>query len=525
MSSPIGRSSDPNAISPYAPKWARDPNAAPSLRSRLRMADKYVPDLPADDRSRHHIADKYFPDLPADDSGYVAERGLHFNSLEPSVVPEPPIPEVWRRDRERPLIRSNSVMRMLLLSLFVVLLAALTSFVVVVILPGGHRFALLQKATKESVGTPDGNVPMAAARSVATADKNMPAPAVYNRQSPPAHAHPAPAPPERSAATQLEAMRPVSAAPTAGKLPVSSEPGPASSILGRPTPAATAPAQAAAVDSAPKTKAVPVTKVKTVPIRPNESTRPLNPDEIETLLKQGANFISVGDFASARIVFRRVAEAHNARGAYALAATYDPIALGKIGGNGSTPDIAKARQWYAKASELGSRDAGSRLAALDKEVGISVASVNSDISVSEDTIATTGRQPRDEATSENATSSGTSGATVSYWKNRMSIMRLDATGVSRKFIFFKPSPDQMKAGAKVGSLLFDGQISGKDYVGSAFSYSEKCGREQFPVSGQIKNNASRVILTGMSPLMDRNCRRIGKIKKALVLDFIGPGAK
>ena len=64
--------------------------------------------------------------------------------------------------------------------------------------------------------------------------------------------------------------------------------------------------------------------------------RSLGPDEITILLKQGEDFVSVGDFASARLVFRRVWQANDARGAIAFAATYDPIVLTRIGAKGAT---------------------------------------------------------------------------------------------------------------------------------------------------------------------------------------------
>jgi TPR repeat protein len=528
MSSPIDRSSDRNTVSQYAPRWARDnrDNDDPqSLRSRLRLADQY------------------FPETPANDSDSMSERGLHFKSLEPTLVPEPPMPEAWQRDAERYMDRNNSVAKMLLRFFVVVVLAALFSLAIAVLLPGTQRFAGLQKAAKQIIASTNDDTPSPAAPSAASVEEPTPAPDAS--PVPPTPARPQPASPERLAATQPTAKPSVAAASPAHATPPSAAratPAPAgqakpaaagqmsaSSTSGKSAPASapakTSPAQLASIDATSKSSAVPVTSVKTVPIRPTEPVRPLGPDEIETLLKQGANFVSVGDFASARVVFGRVAEARDARGAVALAATYDPVALAKINAKGATPDIAKARQWYNKASELGSRDVGSRLAALEKVRGASVASGNATISAHENAIGTTGKQPGDTATSENSQASDASGATASYWKNDASIMRLDATGVSRKFIFFKPSGDQMKAGAKVGSLRFDGQISGDGYSGTAFSYSEKCGRERFPVSGQIENNGARVILSGKSPQMDGDCREIGKTAQTLVFDFVEPSAK
>jgi hypothetical protein len=136
-----------------------------------------------------------------------------------------------------------------------------------------------------------------------------------------------------------------------------------------PTPAVIAPS---ATDATPSPQSPAIKSVKTVRIEvekkaPTERAKPARPlgaEEIETLLKQGDDFVAVGDFVSARLVYRRVAEADDARGALAFAATYDPIVLTKIHAKGATPDITKAREWYAKARDLGSPGATARLEAL-----------------------------------------------------------------------------------------------------------------------------------------------------------------
>jgi TPR repeat protein len=63
-------------------------------------------------------------------------------------------------------------------------------------------------------------------------------------------------------------------------------------------------------------------------------------------------------------VFQRAAEAHDANAALALAATYDPTVLSKLGVVGMSADLEKARTWYQKAESLGSADAARRLRAL-----------------------------------------------------------------------------------------------------------------------------------------------------------------
>jgi hypothetical protein len=90
-------------------------------------------------------------------------------------------------------------------------------------------------------------------------------------------------------------------------------------------------------------------------------------DEIGPLLKRGKDLISSGDFAAARLVLRRAAEAGDARAAFALATTYDPATLEKFQAHGLSPDLAMARQWYEKARELGSQDASRSLELLARK--------------------------------------------------------------------------------------------------------------------------------------------------------------
>jgi hypothetical protein len=54
------------------------------------------------------------------------------------------------------------------------------------------------------------------------------------------------------------------------------------------------------------------------------------------------------------LLFQSAADAGDATAALALAETYDPLVLEKLGTTGITPDIALAREWYEKAEALGS---------------------------------------------------------------------------------------------------------------------------------------------------------------------------
>ena len=92
--------------------------------------------------------------------------------------------------------------------------------------------------------------------------------------------------------------------------------------------------------------------------------RDLDHEEISALLKRGTDLIGRSDISAARLVLRRAAEGGSARAAFALAASYDPAFLEKIGVVGAKPNVEKAWAWYAKAAALGSDRAPQHLERL-----------------------------------------------------------------------------------------------------------------------------------------------------------------
>jgi hypothetical protein len=131
---------------------------------------------------------------------------------------------------------------------------------------------------------------------------------------------------------------------------------------------ASAPSAAAAPhgtsDRAETAPALPPSPPTAEPASAGKPVRALDPDSIRLLMQQGEQFVASGDLASARLVYRRAAEAGDAAAALALGATYDPVVLAKIGVRGMGADIEKARSWYEKAKEFGSPDAPRRLEML-----------------------------------------------------------------------------------------------------------------------------------------------------------------
>ena len=87
-------------------------------------------------------------------------------------------------------------------------------------------------------------------------------------------------------------------------------------------------------------------------------------EPIELFVGRSEKLLSEGDVKAARILLQRAAEAHDARAALALGATYDPIMLAVLQAHGVAADVSLALDWYAKASGFGSREAQERLRLL-----------------------------------------------------------------------------------------------------------------------------------------------------------------
>ncbi|MCB1510030.1 MAG: hypothetical protein KDJ36_03940 [Hyphomicrobiaceae bacterium] len=81
----------------------------------------------------------------------------------------------------------------------------------------------------------------------------------------------------------------------------------------------------------------------------------------EAMLKRGQALLANGDIDSARAFFRLAAKAGLAEAALAMGSTYDPARLRDLPVVGLRPDVAEARRWYARARNLGSSIALTRL--------------------------------------------------------------------------------------------------------------------------------------------------------------------
>jgi TPR repeat protein len=94
--------------------------------------------------------------------------------------------------------------------------------------------------------------------------------------------------------------------------------------------------------------------------------QPISPENV-ALMEKGRNLMKSGDIASARLLFQRLADADIADAALALAATYDPRYLAQHSLIGVVGDETKAHDWYQRARELGSTEAGRILARINAD--------------------------------------------------------------------------------------------------------------------------------------------------------------
>jgi hypothetical protein len=105
-----------------------------------------------------------------------------------------------------------------------------------------------------------------------------------------------------------------------------------------PSPASPRPADANPASTEPKpaaNPAVPSVPAQTAPAQsspqaPAKAAVVLDDNELNTLIRRGKNLLNDGDFAAARVLFERAANAGSAEAALALGSTYDPNVIKRL---------------------------------------------------------------------------------------------------------------------------------------------------------------------------------------------------
>jgi hypothetical protein len=99
---------------------------------------------------------------------------------------------------------------------------------------------------------------------------------------------------------------------------------------------------------------------------PPPTTSPrLSTEEMATLLARGDSLLSVGDVASARLFYERVADAGGGLAAIRLGETFDQFFLDRVRLRGVRGDPGAALFWYRRARDLGATDAEVLMKALE----------------------------------------------------------------------------------------------------------------------------------------------------------------
>jgi hypothetical protein len=306
MSSPIDVSEDVDPALRYAPRWVRDRTTAERSLAPINAPHP---------RARKVARIRVRPEFSGDRAMLDLQRRL---ALNPDLIPEPSSEDgsvVW------PILGR---------------LCAVTG------LAAALAWGLVSLPAWKKA-------PQVARPVASTSSAAMPATAKSTNQVKLALVEPqaAPAQPVGTTAT--------APAPT----PVAAEPA-------RPEPT---PPTAAATPSQPVLAPQQAATPEPMPPQQQDDHPALRLDdaEIAVLIERGKDFLKNGDFASARLLLRRAADGGSADAAMALATTFDPVVLARLGAVGTTADIAKAREWYQRAVDLGSTAASQQLAKLAAE--------------------------------------------------------------------------------------------------------------------------------------------------------------
>lgn len=358
MNSP---SKDPVRSNPeldYAPPWARE-SARESARDLTRPVLGEPVALPADKRAENKPV-SWANRNSGDD------RAWQQRALDPELVPEPPagVSNVWPT--------------MLRLGIVCTIAAIVAAAVVLLFNPkqSVHHTAQVN-APPSSLTSDDGTLPLVdsarivpglvaqglaaqglAAQSLADAGSPI---ASTPPQLPPAQATVAAPPPQA-----------IASLPPPNQSSANVETPPASAVnqpvVNQPTVSPVEASSAASeAPSKVQTAAVPPTQPASSSIAKQSAPRPpVAPDdsEIAMLIKRGNNLLKDGDFAAARLLFERGANAGSAEAALALGSTYDPLVIKRLGAIMVRPDVENARKWYQIAADRGSADAKLQLANL-----------------------------------------------------------------------------------------------------------------------------------------------------------------
>ncbi len=111
------------------------------------------------------------------------------------------------------------------------------------------------------------------------------------------------------------------------------------------------------------------------------------------------------------------------------------------------------------------------------------------------------------------------GTGASLWLHNGSFMRLEASGEKRVIRYDTPRKGMLAAGARRGTVLFEGRREGETYSGVAYVFAKGCPPSSYAVAGEVSADERRITMTGNAPRLDRSCRVTGTRADTLVFTY------
>ena len=122
----------------------------------------------------------------------------------------------------------------------------------------------------------------------------------------------------------------------------------------------------------------------------------------------------------------------------------------------------------------------------------------------------------ESARAQSKPSANTSNALAPQWNHNGSVVSLVASGKKQRLLYDAPRIGLLDAGVKPGTLLFEGQRSGKTWTGTAYQFYRTCKSRGFQVSGDASEDLRQITLKGKAPLLDANCNVTGSRDDVLI---------
>jgi hypothetical protein len=108
-----------------------------------------------------------------------------------------------------------------------------------------------------------------------------------------------------------------------------------------------------------------------------------------------------------------------------------------------------------------------------------------------------------------------SDAVITQWKHNGSVMSLSERKGNLEIAYVQPRPGMSAVGVRANTTLFLGQKDGDQVEGTAYLFGSKCGPRGYEVKGQFLSGKTALVLSGLSPRVNRGCDVVREVSEAL----------